>query len=1671
VTVTVTVSGQSGSLASGFTYNLSPTVSSVSPNRGPTAGGTAITITGTNFAAGATVTFGGTAATNVVVVSATQITATTPAGSAGAVTVTVTVSGQSGSLASGFTYALPPTVTGVSPNSGATAGGTAVTITGTNFAAGATATFGGTAATNLVVVSATQITATTPAGSAGAVTVTVTVSGQSGSLASGFAYALPPTVSSVSPNSGPTGGGTAVTITGTNFAAGATATFGGTAATNVVVVSATQITATTPAGTAGAVTATVTVSGQSGSLASGFTYVATPTAPTNFSVTGGGPAPAYVTGQGYYNSTSLTSHTTAALDSTGGDLILLFASSHQGVTFTPSDSFGNTWIAVAGPTSTTLGFDLRSQVWYAPHPTVGPGQTITMNLSLSQPLVMSIVVVKGSNASSPIDAISVIGSDNGTDTVNVVSPSLTTAGTNDLLVGFVKTNGTETFTAGPGFTIQPATTVLNLTAETEPAATPGPYDATFTLSVGVTWQSVVGAITTNPNQTTLTWTASTETGGTISEYLVERCQGAGCTSFAQVGTTTTTSFNDTGLTASTSYSYRVRAEDTSSTLGPYSSVVTITTPAPIPVLPGNLTATAASGTEIDLSWVASTETGGTVSDYLVQRCQGVGCSNFTQIATSTTTTYKDTGLTTGMSYSYRVQASDAVGNLSPFSEVSTAVTQGPPTAPSNLTATATSTVQINLSWTASVSSVGLANYIVQRCQGAGCTNFAQVASFAATTTTYTDAGLVPLTSYSYRVQASDTLGNLSPFSNVVSATTLSSTSNITYVQGSYATPQSPQTSVNVTFPQAQAAGDLNVVVVGWSDSTATVSSVTDTSHNTYTLAVGPTIQSGVASQSIYYAKNIAAAAADTNIVAVTFSAAAVYPDIRTLEYTGADQNTPVDATAASSGNSATSSSGSATTTNATDLLFGANLVQTATTGPGTGFTTRLLTSPDADIAEDEMVATVGSYSATAAVASGQWIMQMIAFRTATCTGGPPTTPGNLTATAAGVSQINLTWTASTSCGGISHYVVQRCQGASCTSFAQVGTPTGTTFSDTGLTSNTSYSYQVQAIENNGSSSSFSNVASATTPAISISPRVTALTFTRTQQFTSAGSASVTWSVDGTAGGSATSGTISSTGLYTPPNTAGTHTVTVTTSNQLYSASATVYITNYAGTFTYHNDNLRTGQNLSETVLTLSNVNQNQFGKLFSYPTDGMAFASPLYVANVSIPGQGYHNVVYVATENDSVYAFDADGVTTTPLWHVSFLSSGVTTVPCADTGECGDILTQIGITSTPVIDQTGGTIYVVAATKEGASTWVQRLHALDITTGAEKFGGPVVLQASVPGTGSGSSGGNLAFDPLRENQRPGLLLTGGVVYIAFGSHGDNSPWHGWVLAYNATTLQQTMVYNATPNGNGGGIWQGGGGLATDATGDLYYVTSNGDFDVNTGGVDYGDSVQKLSPAGVVVDYFTPHDQLSMSTNNLDLGAGGPVMLVDQTTGPYPHLLITAGKGGTIYVVNRDNLGHYNASNDSQIVQSLINALPNGTAENGNFSTPVFFNGYVYFGAVNDVIRAFQLTNGQLSTTPTSQSAAIYGVRGASFAISANSTSNGILWALQNNGASADNDVGNPGVLFAYNADNLATELYDSSQAGSRDTLDNAVKFSIPLVANGKVFVAGQTQLTAFGLLP
>ena len=484
----------------------------------------------------------------------------------------------------------------------------------------------------------------------------------------------------------------------------------------------------------------------------------------------------------------------------------------------------------------------------------------------------------------------------------------------------------------------------------------------------------------------------------------------------------------------------------------------------------------------------------------------------------------------------------------------------------------------------------------------------------------------------------------------------------------------------------------------------------------------------------------------------------------------------------------------------------------------------------------------------------------------------------------------------------------------------------------------------------------------------------ALTFSQTQPFTTS-LAGAAWSVDGVAGGSASVGTISASGLYTAPRAVGAHTIRASAAGQ--SASAVVHISNYAGKFTHHNDNSRTGQHLGETVLAPSNVSSSTFGKLFSYPLDGVAHASPLYAANINIDGRGVRNVVFVATEHNSVYAFDADGRTSTPLWHANFndAANGVTPVPPNETQEQGDITPEIGITGTPVIDPQSRTLYVVAKTKEvtsGRVSYVQRLHALDLANGAEKLPGPVVIQARVPGIGTGTSAGQIEFLALRQNQRAALLLSRGVVYMAFGSHGDAPPYHGWVMGYDADTLQRVMVWNATPNGEGAGIWQAGGGIAADSDGNLYFATGDGQFDVNSGGDSYGDSFIKLSPSGDVLDFFTPHDQAQINSSDADLGAGGMLLLPDQG-GSTPPLLVEAGKNGSMYLVNRNDMGQYNPNNDNQIVQSLANvftANPNAA----NYSAPVYHKGTVYFGPVDDSIKAFKLTNGTFSLGPTSLSA-------------------------------------------------------------------------------------------------
>jgi hypothetical protein len=504
--------------------------------------------------------------------------------------------------------------------------------------------------------------------------------------------------------------------------------------------------------------------------------------------------------------------------------------------------------------------------------------------------------------------------------------------------------------------------------------------------------------------------------------------------------------------------------------------------------------------------------------------------------------------------------------------------------------------------------------------------------------------------------------------------------------------------------------------------------------------------------------------------------------------------------------------------------------------------------------------------------------------------------------------------------------------------------------------------------------------------------------------------------------------------------------------------------------TYHNDNARTGQNLNESYLVPQNVNTNQFGKLFAQSIDGLPFAQPLYVSNVNVSGRA-RNIVYVATERDNVYAFDADNANLGPIWTRTFTDStkGIAPGSSSDTGAF-DVGPDIGITGTPVIDTVTGTMYLVATTKEtvnGTSTYYQRLHALDITTGAEKLGGPVAINASVPGIGDSSSAGVVTFSPVRHGQRPGLLLLNGVVYICWASHGDNRPYHGWVIGYDAGTLNQVAVLNTTPNKDSGGIWESADGPAVDSSGFMYIVTGNGIFDANSAGKDYGDSYLKIDPTARlgITDYFTPFDEDFLNQQDLDVGSGGAVVVPDQA-GLHPHILVGGSKNGSLYVIDRDRMGRFSSSGNS-CLQTLNSVIK------GVFSNPAYYNGHIYYMASGyqpstDTLKAFAINSGVLNPIADSQSNIQIGYPGATPSISANGSKGGVVWLIDPNYATSGSQ--GPAILRAFDASNVAQEVYDSTKApGNVDQPGLPVKWATPTIANGKVYVATAGQLDVYGL--
>jgi len=531
-------------------------------------------------------------------------------------------------------------------------------------------------------------------------------------------------------------------------------------------------------------------------------------------------------------------------------------------------------------------------------------------------------------------------------------------------------------------------------------------------------------------------------------------------------------------------------------------------------------------------------------------------------------------------------------------------------------------------------------------------------------------------------------------------------------------------------------------------------------------------------------------------------------------------------------------------------------------------------------------------------------------------------------------------------------------------------------------------------------------------------------------------------------------------------------------SQSLSSTGTNPVSSAVAVLTQHNDNGRTGMNLAETILNTSNVNSNTFGLLYSRPVDDQIYAQPLVMTNVSIPGRGTHNILILATVNDTIYGYDADDpAVTTPYWTNSFINPPDIVAPNnADEsaiGACGgnyaDFSGKFGIVGTPVIDPNTGTIYLVARTKEFGVNFVQRLHALDIATGLDRSNSPVVITATYPGTGAGNSGGMIPFDPELHNQRPALVLANGIVYIGWSSHCDNGPYHGWVIGYNATSLQQATVYNDTPNGSEGGIWMSGQGPAADASGNIFLTVGNGTVDAN----DFGESFLKLSsPTNglimTVASFFVPFNWSFLNNSDLDLGTAGLLLIPGTTLG------ISGGKNGTMYLVDRDNMGGLSSGNaDTNIVQSFT---PNNNSE--IHGGPVWWTGpngsFMYLWPDSgDRLRQYQFTGGLFNTTPFAQGAAPggSGSPGGILAVSANSTNagSGIVWASVNTSSDANHTVV-PGTLHAYNAQNVSSELWNSDQISARDSLGNLAKFVAPTVANGKVYMSTfSRRVNVYGL--
>ena len=1761
----------------------------------------------------------------------------------------VTVKDAGGTAVSGVnvTFTAPGTgAAGVFGNSTATITVATDTSGIASAAFTANATAGGpytvtAAATGLTTV---NFSLTNLTGAASTMTANAGTTPQSATISTAFANALAVTVKDAVGN--PVSG---VNVTFTAPALGASGLFSNSTGT-----------ITLPTNTSGIASAAITANATAGGPYT-VTAAATGLTTVNFSLTNlsaGGPISLVQHTSKDAGTTTSSTLAFASANTAGNFIAVVIRAGKTGQVFTVTDSRGNSYHKAIQFNetidSTTLG------IFYAESIASGTN-TITVSDTISGTLRFGILEYSGIATANSLDGAAVSSQGTGT---SLNSGILTTSSSGDLVLGGMSTANAANFTAGSGYVARdfvPAEPNTKLLVEDRIQSVAGNISANASLGASDNWGAVAAAFrsgaavppptftppsnltaaASGPVQVNLSWTAATETGGTLTGYLIERCTGAACSNFAQVGNSATTAYSDTSasLTGSTTYNYRVRATDGTNFSG-YSNTAPATTAPPTFTAPSNLTATAAGNAQLNLSWTPATETGGTLTNYLVERCAGANCantlSNFAQIATSTTTSFNDTGLTVSTPYSYRVRATDGT-NFSAYSNVATgtpvlgpglstlSLTQGPVGASITITGSGfggsrgSSTITFNgtpvtlvTSWTdtsidTSVPAGATTGNVVVTVGGiqsnalpfavtpppnitgvnpnAGPigtsvnvtgTNFGPTVGTRASgllfngvvarTTSWSDTlivapvpagatsgnvivsvGGINSNGVSYTVTPGPNIASLSPTSGAVGTLVSISgagfgapqgTSTITF-NGVAATPTSwSDTSIVVPVPTGATTGNV-VVTNGGSgissngipftvnaatsiqivqhagfDAGTTTSAflpfmspntagnfiavviragqsgqlftVSDSRGNTYRKAITLGLTQDSQTIGIYYAEFIAGGA-NTVTVSDTISGTLRFA---ILEYSGVAVTNSLDAVAASQGNSKTPSSGNVTTSLSGDLLLGeittANL---QTFIAGTGFTIEQSVPAAANtklIVEDEIQASIGSAAATATLfAADGWGAAIAAFKSASGAPPPPISVSvsptsasvgagsgsqNFTATAQNDFQNKgVTWSLSGA----------GCSGSTCGSLTNVTTTSVTYIGPANVPSPATVTLTATSISDNTKTASATITVIPGSLSVSVSPKRAAVTMSASQtvQLTAVvandpSNSGVVWSVDNNNGGTAASGTVSATGLYTPGTQPGVHIVTATSvANAAVSASSTVAVTDLAGVYMHHNDLQRTGQNLQEYALTPATVSTPAFTKLFSCPTDGYVYAQPLWVANLTVGGVT-RNVLFLATEHDSVYAYDADSSSCILLWKTSFLvGTTVTTMSWGDTvNNTNDIYPEIGITSTPVIDPATKTIYVVAKTKEtigtGCSTaspcYISRLHALDITTGAEKFGGPVVISAA-------------NFDSRRHFNRPALLLNNGTVYVALGSHADGCNWQGWLFAYDAATLAQTFIWTTsdpTSGCNGAAIWDGGAGPAADASGNIYFVTGNGSYD---GVKNFSESTIKLSPTGALLDWFTPFNRSVLDANDVDMGSAGIIILPDAVaSAAHPHLGLATGKVAVLYLLDisqaapgQTKMGKFNSTTNNDVQEVIPVPPPNTTQlDGGNYSVPAYWNGNIYTTGQNFPLSQFTISNGVIATPQLASSGNLFPPRGGVPAVSASGTTNGVVWVIDYTAWATSG----PSILDGYDATNVGTLLYSSPSSGT-GAAGPSVKFTVPTVANGKVYVGGQSTVTVFGLLP